>query len=417
VSPTLRAAITTAALIFVGFLFPSLAYANAKSCPPPEEILSRWDLWSHATCLRGANLWQKVVRPDEDGDAFGTQAVGPYYSQKDIDRLAAMGANYVNLSFPGLFTETPPYQVSPEVVAALDELLTKIRAANLFVVLSFRTGPGRNEATFDSAQTNQVLGTVWTDPRAQEAWADQWAYTARRYGNHSHPEIVAFDLMVEPNSNALPLNIEDPKVFYASYGGTLYDFNPMAQHLTQVIREVDRTMPILVQPMNYADIDWLEWMKPLPDPYTVYAIHYYNPNNYSHQVPPLSLIYPGVFDPDGNGKVSVDKSWLSHSLAPALTFLTDHEAPVAVNEFGAMRWEPGASQYDADAMEIFEEEGANHAVWLWETSAPMGYDEFDFRKGPDYSNHKEVATSALMDVLRTYWKRNRVRPSDVRGRW
>ena len=67
-------------------------------------------MWTHGTQLRGANTWQRIVVPEYDGDQFlGDGYIGPSYTQKDFDRLAALGANYVNLSHPGIFSERPPY--------------------------------------------------------------------------------------------------------------------------------------------------------------------------------------------------------------------------------------------------------------------------------------------------------------------
>jgi hypothetical protein len=412
-----RVAAMTALVLSVGCLFSPSTLAETKTCPTAEQIHSKWDLWAHGTCLRGANLWQKVIRPEFDGDSLGTDAVGPPYSQDDLDRLQRMGANYANLSFPGLFTEEPPYRVDPKVVAALDDLLAKVKKANLFAVLSFRTGPGRNEAIFDAAQLSHAVNTVWTDPIAQEAWAEMWTYAATRYGNQTHPEIVGFDLMVEPNSNDNPLKVDDPATFYAQHGGTLYDFNPLAQNLTTAIRHVDPSTPLLVQGMNYSDVDWLAWVKPTSDTHTVYALHQYHPTNYTHQPPPVALGYPGFFDPETGTEVSVDKNWLLGLLAPVGAFRSAHQVPVAFNEFGTMRWEPGAAEFYADSMDLFETEGANHAVWLWESSFPINYDEFNFRKGPKPENHRDVFSSALLRVLKRYWSRNTVSPQDVQGKF
>lgn len=66
----------------------------------------KWDLWSRGTQLRGANIWQRVRVPSLDQDYLGDGYIGPPYSQADFDRLAQLGANYVNLSLPGLFTIT-----------------------------------------------------------------------------------------------------------------------------------------------------------------------------------------------------------------------------------------------------------------------------------------------------------------------
>ena len=123
----------------------------------PAASRDKWDLWRGPTCLRGANIWQKRVKPD---DAMGPGPVGPPYSQQDLDRLAAWGANYVNVSYPGVFSEKPEYRFDDGVFQNLVGLIDKAQRAGLFVVVAFRTGPGRNEAVFggEDEEKLDVLG-------------------------------------------------------------------------------------------------------------------------------------------------------------------------------------------------------------------------------------------------------------------
>jgi hypothetical protein len=110
--------------------------------PEPDK----WALWVDGPHLRGANIYQRRVYPKLDGLEFmGAGPLGPPYTQEDFDRLAALGANYVNISHSGLFSETPPYTLDQEVQDNLDHLLDTVAQANMFAVISFRTGPGRAE--------------------------------------------------------------------------------------------------------------------------------------------------------------------------------------------------------------------------------------------------------------------------------
>jgi len=121
--------------------------------------LDKITLWQGETQLRGANIWQRVIVPDLDGPEFlGSSHIGPPYTQADFDLLASLGANYVNISGPGLFTEIPPYGVDLEVQANLDNLLEMIRKADMFAVITFRTGPGRSDFTFYSEGAGDWFG-------------------------------------------------------------------------------------------------------------------------------------------------------------------------------------------------------------------------------------------------------------------
>ncbi|UCC62586.1 MAG: cellulase family glycosylhydrolase, partial [Anaerolineae bacterium] len=342
--------------------------------------IDKWALWMGSTQLRGANIYQRRVYPELDGSEFmGSGAVGPPYTQEDFDRLAAMGANYVNISHPGLFTETVPYTLDLGVQGNLDNLLIMIARADMLAVVSFRTGPGRSEFTFfwdevgDWFDASYLNDSVWQDQAAQDAWVEMWRYTAQRYGDN--PTVVGYDLMVEPNANEVGsdamndrLDIWDPAEFYADYGGTLYDWNQLYPRITAAIREVDSATPILIGGMGYSAVGWLPYLQPTGDPRTVYVVHQYAPFQYTHQSPDaLDCTYPGWCDLDWDGDDDpFDQSWLEDLLLTVDAFTSTHGVPVAVNEFGVVRWVPGAAAFMNDEMALFEQRGMNHALWVWD---------------------------------------------------
>src|SRR5687768_13715897 len=116
-----------------------------------------------------------------------------------------------------------------------------IAKAKLYAVISFRTGPGRNEFIFLEEEDPGWLGyskdinQIWTNGAAQDGWVAMWRYTAQRY--HNNPVVVGYDLMVEPNSNK-QLNIWEPQNFYPTYANSLYDWNQFHPRLSAAIREV-----------------------------------------------------------------------------------------------------------------------------------------------------------------------------------
>lgn len=392
-----------------------------------DSVTDKFSLWTGKTQLRGANIWQAIVIPDLDGPDFkGPGPVGPPYTQNDFDRLAEWGANYVNISHPGLFTKTSPFTLNPNIQAYLDNLLTKIANADMFAVISFRTGPGRSEFSLccDVEPENEKYfnDTMWRSQAAQNAWVAMWRYTANRY--RENPIVVGYDLMVEPNSNAVgsnardPLDIWDSDEFYDNYGGTLLDWNQLYPRITRAIREMDSKTPILIGGMSYSAIAWMPYLKPTGDPRTVYMAHQYEPqDDYTHQNPPLINTYPGVFDIDGDGvDDQFNRAWLNNLLSTVDTFAATHGVRVAVNEFGLIRWEPGAARYMDDLISLFEQRGMNHALWEWQTSwAPFAMEVHDmnFRLGPDPNNRTDVASSSLIKVIKKYWGRNTIRPSNA----
>jgi len=388
-------------------------------------VSDKLSLWTEGTRLRGANVYQRRVYPELDGDEFmGTDPVGPPLTQADFDDLAAYGANYVNLSHPGMFTEEPPYEPDPDVRANLDRLLNMAAAADLFVVITFRTGPGRSEFSFfwgEDTQSNLDDGwfdpsyynnTVWESQDAQYAWAQMWRYTADRYKDNAI--VVGYDLMCEPNATTIFFDIWDEvDEFYPAQAGTLYDWNQFYPDIVAAIRDVDADTPILVQPTGWGAGVWLPFLELTDDERTVYTIHQYEASDYTHQpLDSLDITYPGTL---GGGE-TFDRAWVDDLLGDTVdTFVDAHGLPVAVNEYGLQRFEPGAAAFMRDLMSLFEERGMNHALREWSPAWPEQQqynDAFNFRHGPDPRNHENV-DSDLVDGIRADWSRNTLRPSNV----
>ena len=112
-----------------------------------EAAFDKWSLWTGPTRLRGANIWQTRSYKGTY-DYVERATVGPTFKQEEFDRLASLGANYVQISHPGLFSEAPPYRRDPGAIDNLDRLLSMIHKADMFAVIAFRSGPGRSEFTF-----------------------------------------------------------------------------------------------------------------------------------------------------------------------------------------------------------------------------------------------------------------------------
>lgn len=396
------------------------AVASIESHASPDK----WWLWTHGTQLRGANLWQRIVVPDLDGPEFlGSGYVGPPITQADLDALAALGANVVNLSHPGLFTERPPYVLDEQVQANLDRLIEMAAQADLFVVITFRTGPGRSDFTFyrdgagDWFNPELLIESVWTDAAAQDAWVDMWRAAAERY--RDEPVVVGYDLMCEPNGEGIFLDVYDPEAFFPTYAGSLLDWNQFYPRIVSGIREVDAETPILVSAQGWGAVRWLPALDPVDESHVVYTVHQYEPQeSYTHQGPAGGNSYPGDFDLDGDGTPELfDRAWLAGYLSAVGSFQSEHGAPVSVNEFGVERWVPQAAAFMADQMELFESYGMNHSLWAWDPAWGPWTDSvngMNYLFGPDPDNSAPV-DNELLDVITAFWSRNVIRPSNLAG--
>ena len=67
-----------------------------------------------------------------------------------------------------------------------------------------------------------------------------------------------------------------------------------------------------------------------------------------------------------------------------------------------------------DEMDIFEEHGINHALWVWDPDwAPWAesVSGMNFRYGPDPENTAPMEND-FQSVILEFWSRNTLRPSD-----
>lgn len=385
--------------------------------------MSKWDLWSSGeTLLRGANISQGHVNLELDGPTFkGPGPVGPPYTQADFDELAARGANYVSISGPGIYSVLPPYEPLPEIIEYYDNVLAMIARADMFATVGFRTGPGRADwsvccADEDWAQP-WLVDTVWLDRDAQAAWSEMWRAAAEHFVERHN--VVSYKLMVEPNAAAFHLGIYDPEPFFSQYAGSTYDWNSFYPDIIAAIREADPSTPILVSADDYSSIAWLPYVAIVDDERTAYFVDQYEPHEYSHQDADVGLAYPGRFDTDFDGELDdIDGDWLRDHLSTVEDFMAETGRQVTVEEYGVRRWSPGAAQYLADEIDIFEELGLNYSIWEWASSWTEYSDSvnaFNYKFGIDSENIVPIENE-LLDLLEIYWARNTLRPSMVEWR-
>ncbi|MGD8456783.1 MAG: cellulase family glycosylhydrolase [Anaerolineales bacterium] len=401
---------------------------EAETHPTEEDdvlgngiAITKWDLWSSGeTLLRGANIWQALVVPELDGLEFkGDGHVGPPFSQADFDHLASLGANYVTISGPGLFTEKPPFEVDEAAVEYVDSLVEMIGKADMFATIGFRTGSGRSEYSLCCDGEHWAWGyfndSMWEEEDAQDAWASMWRYTAEHY--RDNPYVVGYKLMVEPNASGILFDIWEPEPFYRRYADTLYDWNQLYPRIVTAIREVDSDTPILVNADGFSAIEWLPYLVPVDQERIVYIAHQYHPyEQYTNQEPGLGNEYPGSYDIDYDGvRDEFNRDWLDELLSTLDEYSAGHGVAVGVDEFGVARYAPNAADYMGDIMGLFEQRGINYSLWEWSTSWEPFVEEvnhFNFRFGPDADSQGDTPND-LQDVITSYWELNTLRPSNV----
>jgi hypothetical protein len=346
--------------------------ATAATCVAPTEI----SLWNNGTVLRGANVYQ--------GRNFGVGGAqfgdGPF-SQSDFDELAAAGANYVQISHAGLFSEDPPFGVDNAAVDNLDKVIGMARSAGLYAGIALRSGPGRNDLAIVDPTNPDANHTIWTSQAAQDAWVQMAKFAAERYRND--PIVVGISVMVEPNAYSQHGFI-DPDAFYEQFGDTIEDVNGLFARATTAIRSVDTATPILLEPEGFGGVAWLPHLKVTGDAATVYTVHDYTPFKFTHS---------------GKGKYPSRKNNRNSQLQLLSTvdqFGQANGVPVAFTEFGARAINRKASKYIADRIDLIEGVG-NWFIWVWQ---PAGFND-------KFSVHNP---GKIQNVVRAAWAQNCTRP-------
>lgn len=391
-------------LLMIGFTITGVTTpeASAQGCSPAVDKISPW----RSGDLRGANIWQG--RWSGSSNPYRDRTIGNPISKADLDDLRHLGANYLQLSVAGLFAEQPPYDLDVEAQRVIDNVVNLASNADLYVVIAFRSGPGRNEQAVvrstNIATYGPIIESFWTNTTAQEAWLHMLHYAAVRYG--SSPAVIGIEPLVEPNSYARH-GFESPQNFYAHYSNTLEDVNQFHARATAAIRTAS-DVPILLEGDGFGNVSYLPYLKTTGDLRTIYTVHYYEPIVFTNQDPRRRLPYPGIM-PIGPNQVIVDKGFQEHALLPLWAFKLIKGVPVAVTEFGAHRYAPGAAVYLSDVLSIFEDIGAAHALWEFplDSQRPM-FNDFDPEGGADASKRTKE-DNPVQRAIEDNFRRNCVR--------
>jgi cysteinyl-tRNA synthetase len=362
---------------------------------PAEPIEDKWELWTGGTRLRGVDLHPCRL--------FSEGGCAEPISRQDVQDVRNLGANLINASYPGLFTIEPPFREDPTAIEYLDNLVTWSEEVGIFVVIHFRTGPGRNGAAI--VLEGDPVFDVWTDQAAHDAWIEMWRFTAERY--RDSPVVAGYDLMVEPHPNTLldPDGESDPQSVQEEMDNTLLDWNVFAREITDNIREIDPETPIIVNSLNWGSAAWFPVLEPTGDSRTAYSLHAYDPDVYVLQEEgESSFHYPDEVEDYGE-TIIFDKEWLNENYHPVRQFAEQYNVPIYVGEFGALRWVPNAVDYLRDQMDLFEAYGWNYAVYVWRGDEP-GFDGFNVEYGPNPDSHEQDLNNDLLRIFLENWALN-----------
>jgi len=169
---------------------------------------------------------------------------------------------------------------------------------------------------------------------------------------------------------------------------------------------------------------------PNGDQNLVFSVHQYQPDDYSQQTEgkwdyecPLKDEEKSPDPSDYIPYTAQRNETLKSAYATILRWCNEQKVPVAINEFGVVRWAggwsgnkktghplPDADRFIADQLELLESIGVNHAIWKWDPATCEGDDDFNFMHGQIFSSHRDTPSRLRQNIV-TNWQKNNLRPA------
>ena len=227
---------------------------------------------------------------------------------------------------------------------------------------------------------------LWEDKRWWEQSARYWRDIASELKDHKN--IVAYNIINEPTPEMgtdLPEHGEPMRysIWYQEHKGTSRDLPAFYNQVISAIRDVDSKTPIMVDSGWYAQAQAFTYWPKLDDNKILYAFHMYEPYDYTSRFNFKNIEkgkegykYPGQTPYAGDFK-HWNQTTLKQWLMPAFRWASSQNIPanrIVASEFGAFRMNPGADQYIADLIDIFDEKQIHWAFYSFREDEWDGYD-------------------------------------------
>lgn len=261
-------------------------------------------------------------------------------------------------------------------LAELRRVLDIAESNGIKIVLTPLSLPGSRNRQLNGMKRDPRL---WTEEKYLRQAADFWADLAENLAGHS--AIAAYNLLNEPH----PEWFHGKQSFrgggfaewYESVNGTPGDLNRFNRTLTAAIRSADKDTPIVIESGLYATPWAFEYLEPLDDPAVIYSFHMYEPYDYTTR-----RINKGRFRyPD---KLPPEMPPLDEFFQPVRQWAERHDIPsnrIFAAEFGCDRQAPGAEQYLAGLVKLFNREGWHWAFYAYREDVWQGMD-YELGTGP-----------------------------------
>ncbi len=316
-----------------------------------------------------------------------------YITEADIANIKAMGFDHIRLGFDQIVLEESPYKYRERTFNKVDDFIGWCEKHGLNVVLNLHKAVGNY---CDIQEKVELLD----DAELQNRFVALWLEFERRY--HDKPGL-AFELLNEVR------NVNPQK------------WNDLADRALKAIREKNATRLVVIGSTCWNSPGTLKHLKVYDDPNVIYTFHMYHPHGFTHQRGVLQsgplyynrdIPYPDTLDrlrdyelvvSDGRnknafaGEKAFDRTFMEHSLAPAVEWAKAHPDKILWNgEFGTIRHAKMAWRvaYMRDVVQICKKACIPYCVWNY-CSTPNDGNRFSLVD----DDTREILSSELLKAL------------------
>jgi endoglucanase len=274
-----------------------------------------------------------------------------FFTEADVARMAALGANVLRLPFNYRHFERDdrPFEYLEEGFRRLEQTMDWCARYGLYVILDCHAAQGWHNPDWHADNAHmQVL--LFTHKHFQDRFAALWREIARRFTGN--PAVAGYALLNEPVT----------RLEYERYKPSFFDWdglNNLYRRAAAAIREVDREHMLFLEgddfSSEYAGLDVRF------DDNIVLSLHNYI------EATDCDGEYPGLVASEYWDKERVARRFHEHS---GTLFARQHGLPVLVGEFGALTNIPEAQSSNRiaamrDQLETYEAAGAHWTIWTF----------------------------------------------------
>jgi hypothetical protein len=237
---------------------------------------------------------------------------------------------------------------------------------------------------------------MWSSSAHQQELCCFWGGLAEKIAEH--PAVAGFDLINEPFT---PLDFErsSAQIGDDPHCATLLR---VYQDCIAEIRRHHATIPVILESTFWAHPHALPHLGVVGDPNAIYSFHMYHPRALTNRALNHGRYeYPGLVptsqDPDCLSLFS--KEALAQYLAPVEHWRAEHglaAGQIFVGEFGICREVPGATQYLADLIDIFDSFGWGWCAYAFRDDA---WDAMDYELGTSLKSMFRIEDSPVINVI------------------